>query len=94
MDETGGGSLPITDFRTKEHGQVIPYLEVELLVGPCPGDINGDGETGQPDLGILLGAWDECEGDPGFVPQADLDGSGCIDQPDLGILLADWGCGT
>jgi len=58
---------------------------------PCPGDINGDDEVGQVDLGILLSAWGTCIGDPLFEPSADLDGSGCIDQPDLGILLANFG---
>lgn len=62
--------------------------------GGCPGDIDGDGQTGQPDLGILLAAFNTCLGDPGFVPAADLNGDNCVGQPDLGILLADWACGT
>jgi len=57
---------------------------------PCPGDIDGDGVTGQSDLGILLADWG-CTGG-GCV--GDLDGDGTTGQPDLGILLADWGCGT
>jgi hypothetical protein len=54
----------------------------------CPGDIDGDGDTDQADLGILLADWgctgDDCVGD--------LDGDGDTDQADLGTLLADWGC--
>jgi hypothetical protein len=57
----------------------------------CPGDLDGDGDTDQGDLGILLADWgcappNDCPGD--------LDGDGHTDQADLGILLADWGCGT
>jgi len=56
----------------------------------CVGDLDGDGRTGQSDLGILLGDWG-CTGG-GCV--GDLDGDGGTGQPDLGILLADWGCGS
>ena len=96
MDETSwpGGNIPITDFRSKEHGQVIPYLEVVVVVGPCPGDIDGDGDTDHSDLGELLAAWCTQEGDPNWNPDADLDGDGHVGHGDLGILLADWGCGT
>jgi len=54
----------------------------------CPGDLDGDGTTGQSDLGILLADWG-CAGDC----VGDLNGDGTTGQPDLGILLADWGCG-
>ncbi|HUU97112.1 MAG TPA: hypothetical protein VM487_15345 [Phycisphaerae bacterium] len=54
----------------------------------CAGDLDGDGDTDQADLGILLADWGCTGGDcPG-----DLDGDGDTDQADLGILLADWGC--
>jgi len=52
----------------------------------CVGDLDGDGVTGQSDLGILLSAW-------GINDNGDLDGDGATGQTDLGILLADWGCG-
>jgi hypothetical protein len=55
----------------------------------CVGDLDGDGDTDQGDLGILLADWgctSNCVGD--------LDGDDDTDQGDLGILLADWGCGT
>ncbi len=55
----------------------------------CAGDLDGDGDTDQADLGILLADWG-CTG--GCV--GDLDGDGDTDQGDLGVLLADWGCGT
>ena len=55
----------------------------------CVGDLDGDGQTGHSDLGILLGDWG-CTGDCA----ADLDGDGVVGHSDLGILLGDWGCGT
>lgn len=65
--------------------------------GGCTGDINGDGKTCQEDLGILLAAYGDCEGDPGYNPAANLATGGasakCIDQADLGVLLAAYGCG-
>jgi len=53
----------------------------------CPGDLDGDGDTDQADLGILLASY-------GLDDGGDLDGDGDTDQQDLGILLADWGCGV
>jgi len=60
----------------------------------CEGDITGDGDTDQVDLGILLALWGLCDDDPDYEPRADLDGDGCIGHGDLGIVLGDWGCGT
>ena len=56
---------------------------------PCDGDVRGDGDTDQADLGMLLGDW----GCAGGNCEADLDGDGDTDQSDRGSLLADWGCG-
>jgi hypothetical protein len=58
-----------------------------VVLPPCPGDLDGDDDTDQSDLGILLASWAIDAG-------GDLDGDGDTDQGDLGILLADWGCGT
>jgi len=72
---------------------VVGYLVDNAGVqvpGPCPGDIDGDQDTDQADLGILLADWGCSGGDC----RGDLDGYGDTDQSDLGILLADWGCGT
>jgi hypothetical protein len=52
----------------------------------CEGDLDGDGDTDQADLGELLSAY-------GLDDGGDLDGDGDTDQADLGILLGDWGCG-
>ena len=54
----------------------------------CFGDLDGDNDTDQGDLGILLADWGCTGGDcPG-----DLDGDGDTDQSDLGVLLGDWEC--
>ena len=42
----------------------------------CVGDLDGDGETGQPDLGILLGDWGCDTGDC----VGDLDGAFELDR--------------
>ncbi|HMQ15852.1 MAG TPA: CotH kinase family protein, partial [Phycisphaerae bacterium] len=53
---------------------------------PCavPGDIDGDGDVDQADLGILLASFGKCAGDEGFIAAADIDGDGCVGQADLG----------
>lgn len=58
---------------------------VELQCEPsCPADLDGDGQVGGADLGVLLAGWLQ----PG---NADLDGSGVVDGADLGALLSAWG---
>jgi len=53
----------------------------------CSGDLDGDRDTDQSDLGILLASW-------GIDAGGDLNGDGETNQSDLGILLSDWGCGA
>ena len=62
---------------------------VEISSAECVGDLDGDGDTDQADLGVLLADWGCTGGDC----VGDLDGDGATGQGDLGILLADWGCG-
>jgi hypothetical protein len=54
------------------------------------GDLDGDGDVDQSDLGILLADWGCTGGDCA----GDCDGDGDTDQSDLGILLSHWGEGT
>ncbi|MCK4873994.1 MAG: hypothetical protein KAS72_14830 [Phycisphaerales bacterium] len=58
---------------------------VAVQPATCAGDLDGDGDTDQSDLGILLAAY-------GISAAGDLDNDGDTDQSDLGILLADYGC--
>jgi hypothetical protein len=62
------------------------------LASPCVGDIDGDDDTDQSDLGLLLASYELDPGDPDFNSDADLNGDGTVGQQDLGILLADYEC--
>ena len=62
-----------------------PFTEPE-----CVGDLDGDGDTDQIDLGLLLADWG-CD-DPANGCAGDLNDDDQTNQQDLGILLADWGC--
>lgn len=57
--------------------------------GGCVGDIDGDGDTDNTDMLLLLCAYGDCNGCP-----EDLNGSGVVNFADLLILLGDYGCGT
>jgi len=81
---TTGGDWPVYHGRNSRGG-LYPTVGAE-----CVGDLDGDGTTGQADLGILLADW----GCTGGNCVGDLDGDGSTGQSDLGMLLADWGCGT
>ncbi len=50
-----------------------------------PGDVDGDNDVDESDLGLLLANW-LCTGGCG----GDADGDGDVDESDLGILLANW----
>ena len=52
---------------------------------PCVADLDGDGQVGGADLGVLLGGWG------GKGGSADLNGDGIVNGADLGILLSSWG---
>ncbi|MCH2161246.1 MAG: right-handed parallel beta-helix repeat-containing protein [Phycisphaerales bacterium] len=66
-----------------------PFVDVSgNLLCICPGDLNGDGEVGGADLGVMLALWGECLSDP---CDPDLNGDGFIDGGDLGLLLGYWG---
>ena len=61
----------------------VDYDPTTVLILQCPGDLDGDGDIDQSDLGILLSAY-LINGD------GDIDGDGDTDQSDLGILLANY----
>ncbi|MFO0838179.1 MAG: choice-of-anchor X domain-containing protein [Phycisphaerae bacterium] len=58
-------------------------------VSCCPGDVDGDFDVDESDLGILLANWQLA-----VVPgtSGDLDGDGLVAEGDLGILLSTWQC--
>ncbi|MCK4872579.1 MAG: hypothetical protein KAS72_07625 [Phycisphaerales bacterium] len=70
-------------------GDPVDYQEMDLSSAnpcddPCAGDLDGDNDVDQADLGILLGAY-------GVSDVGDLDGDGETGQADLGILLSTYG---
>ncbi|MFG0252923.1 MAG: hypothetical protein ACF8NJ_08635, partial [Phycisphaerales bacterium JB038] len=73
--DTGNGDAPLVDMGAYEYQP-----------SSCPGDLDGDGDTDQSDLGLLLAVYEINDG-------GDLDGDGDTDQADLSILLADYECG-
>lgn len=67
-----------------------PALTIDYTLAPqCEGDVDGDNDTDQSDLGILLQNFGT------NVPQGtlgDLDGDGFVGQADLGVLLGNYPC--
>ncbi len=68
-------------------GGVRPEAIATWIPTACVGDLDGDGDTDQADLGVLLAAYGQGDG-------GDLDGDGDTDQADLGTLLGDYNCGV
>ncbi len=64
----------------------IPVVKVDL-----PGDLDGDGAVGVPDLLLLLGMWGQCNDCAPGECVADLDGNCAVGVADLLLLLANWG---
>ncbi len=54
----------------------------------CFPDLNGDGQVGSADLGLLMSAWNSSD------PDADLNGDGVVDAYDLSYILGYWGVCT
>lgn len=57
----------------------------------CAGDLNSDGSRDLGDLNRLLLSFGRCEGDSGFLPDADLFPDGCVDLQDLSLMLRVFG---
>jgi hypothetical protein len=76
--EVSGTLLNGTEFAATDCIRLVP-----------PGDLNGDGVTGVPDLLVLLGAWGSCLY-CGDCP-ADLEGNCEVGVVDMIVLLANWG---
>ncbi len=65
-------------------GSFIELDNVCIDASDCIGDLDGDDDVDQSDLGILLASY-------GIDDGGDIDGDGDTDQSDLGMLLAGYG---
>ena len=63
-----------------------PNTFASACLGACLTDLDQNGVTNGPDLGLLFVAWGSC---PDCQP--DLNGDGVVDGQDLGILFLGWG---
>ncbi len=52
---------------------------------PEPADVNEDGIVNSADLGLVIGAWGQCEG-----CREDISGDGFVNAIDIGLLIASW----
>ena len=59
IQTTGSGSYQITRWAYQDDGGDITVGEEPAA--ECRADINGDGKVDAADLGLLLGAWGDCE---------------------------------
>ncbi len=71
------------------HDLIARLVNVEEVCENLPGDFDGDGYVGVPDLLHLLSAWGRCA-EP-LDCDEDLDGDGGVGVPDLLLLLGNWG---
>ncbi|MFQ5805769.1 MAG: dockerin type I domain-containing protein [Phycisphaerae bacterium] len=80
-----GGGLP---------GNTVAWdnLSIGPAAEPCPGDVDGDGDTDLSDLAALLAAYGSSVGDPNYNPAADFEPDGDVDLTDLAFLLSAYGC--
>jgi hypothetical protein len=87
-----GDTLEVTiaDYSSYYSYMMLTEVEIYGLAG-IEGDVDGDGDVDLADLSALLAAYEACDGDTFYNPDADFDGSGCVDLTDLATLLAAYG---
>jgi len=81
---SGNATIGLFTSGTPGSVQVAVAVPSQGSGTPCPGDLDGDNDVDQSDLGVLLGDWG-CVAPPDCV--GDVDGDGDTDQSDLGVLL-------
>lgn len=59
------------------------------------GDLTGDGCVDAADLGLLIGSFGTCPGEPGYLPAAGTlaPDDPCVEQADLGAMMRNFGVG-
>ena len=95
LEPSGLWKLRLSDMQSGDSG-TLRSVTLVVVVEPdcngdglpdecdCPGDLNGDGVVGGPDLSIMLSSW-------GSDGPADLDGDNIVTGADLAALLSTWG---
>jgi hypothetical protein len=75
------------EFAANHVRSVAGFLadQAGVIIEPCAADLDGDLDTDQSDLGVLLASY-------GADAGGDLDGDDDTDMADVELLLADWGC--
>ena len=83
----GGFARLMSGFETDEGSDLFAGVVREIANDPCSAaDLDGDGQVGSSDLGLLIAAWGDCSGCP-----ADINGDGKVDGGDLAQIIAFWG---
>lgn len=69
-------------------GDLTISMVVECPPPGNPADLNDDGIVDGADIGLMLGAWGPCPGEPCL---GDLTGDGQVNGADIGLLLGEFG---
>ena len=81
-DFDGDGCLTTDDLHMWQ--KYYKYFDVNRkYLESLKGDLDGDDDVDTDDRAILKTAMDACEGDSGFIQEADYNANGCIDKKDL-----------
>ena len=91
LDELGlvGDTIEVTLADHNASGGYMMLSEVEFNGGPCPADLDRDGDVDLADLATLLGNYGAATG--ASYDMGDLDGDGDVDLGDLAALLGLYG---
>ena len=83
----GGGTRLFTGLDQSNGAGLFAWAVEETPTNPCSAaDLDGNGQVGSSDLGLLIAAWGACSGCP-----ADINGDGKVDGGDLAQIIAFWG---